>query len=61
MSYEIAQYIPMRIHVRAIVDENQIVFRVWNKNVGQWIYEIVDQYWFDLRESIIRNPKRSRA
>lgn len=59
MSYELALQYPVRFRVRGIVD-NQFVIREWCSARKRWIYEVVDQYWFDIRQSMIIKPKRSR-
>lgn len=35
------------LHIRAIVDEDQVVYRRWNKRLG-WIYRVEEWYWFEL-------------
>jgi len=36
---------PIR-HIRAIVDEEEVVFRTWNKHKQQWNYEV--ENWYSL-------------
>jgi len=36
------------IHVRAIVDDDQIVYRVWSQRKQLWRYHIEDLYFFTL-------------
>lgn len=35
-----------KIHVRAIVDERQVVFRWWSPGRRRWVYKIEDVYYF---------------
>jgi hypothetical protein len=35
-------------HIRAIVDEDQIVYRVWSKK-GYWRYFVTGRYEFELK------------
>ena len=39
------------IHIRAIVDEDQVVFRWWSKHKQCWIYQVEDMYYFTLRHN----------
>lgn len=36
------------IHIRAIIDDNQVVFRRWSYTKRRWIYLIQDMIWFDM-------------
>lgn len=35
-------------HIRAIVDDDQIVYRVWSRSKRRWIYHIENRYAFYL-------------
>ena len=37
------------IHIRAIVDNEMVVFRRWSEHKTDWTYEIVSIYWFIAR------------
>ncbi len=37
-----------RIHIRAIVDGTQIVYRYWSYKKRHWAYELNIRYWFFL-------------
>lgn len=36
-----------KIHVRAIVDEDRVVYRSWSKRKG-WVYSVESLYYFEL-------------
>lgn len=36
------------IHIRAIVDDEMIVFRQWSRRRQRWIYAIEHLYYFEL-------------
>jgi hypothetical protein len=35
------------LHIRAIVDEEQVVYRRWNRKLG-WIYRVDEWGWFEV-------------
>lgn len=35
------------LHIRAIVDDEQVVYRRWSKKLG-WVYGVKEWYWFEL-------------
>jgi hypothetical protein len=35
-------------HVRAIVDHNQIVYRVWSKRHWCWLYRVQNAFYFGM-------------
>ncbi len=35
-------------HIRAVVDERQIVYRVWSRRKQDWQYKVDDIYMFEL-------------
>lgn len=35
-------------HIRAIVDDDHIVYRVWSKSKQRWIYHIAQRYEFEI-------------
>jgi len=37
-----------KIHIRAIVDCDWVVFRSWSKRKQQWFYQINHMYFFEL-------------
>ena len=37
------------VHIRAIVDDEMIVFRWWSRQKQGWIYEVQHLYFFELR------------
>lgn len=37
------------LHIRAIIDEDQVVFKRWLKHKQYWLYEVKDMYFFQLR------------
>lgn len=37
------------LHIRAIIDEDQVVFKRWLKHKKYWLYEVKDMYFFELR------------
>ena len=37
-----------RVHIRAIVDDIWIVFRVWSPGKNVWRYHIEHRYYFEL-------------
>jgi len=37
-----------KIHIRAVIDKDQYVFRFWSKYKQRWIYEIRHRYFFEL-------------
>jgi len=41
-----------KIHVRAIIDDVQIVYKYWSRNRQGWIYQMEHKYYFD---NLIRN------
>lgn len=45
-------------HIRAIVDEDQIVYRVWSKK-GYWRYFVTSRYEFELKyaNGVLTNAK----
>lgn len=47
------------IHVRAIVDEDQIVYKQWYSSKQRWMYHVRDILWFDMlkKEGIIKKIK----
>jgi hypothetical protein len=36
-------------HIRAIVDNDFIVYRVWSKRNRMWMYNIADKYNFEVK------------
>ena len=36
------------VHIRAVVDEDHIVYRSWSKRKQRWIYHIDHEYLFEL-------------
>lgn len=36
------------IHIRAIVDDDQIVFRWWSRKKQTWIYQVEDAIYFEI-------------
>ena len=42
---------PKQIHIRAIVDEDQVVYRFWRRRVKDWEYRVEYlgsfQYWYE--------------
>lgn len=38
------------LHIRAIVDDDQIVCRIWSARKG-WIYQIISRYTFELQHA----------
>lgn len=36
------------IHIRAIVDDDQVVFKTWNKHRQRWSYCVKWMYYFEL-------------
>ena len=51
-----------RVHIRAIVDEEYIVFRVWSWRKGRWYYYTEHCSYFTLRLRLkdIRNIKKEK-
>jgi hypothetical protein len=49
-----------RFEVRAIVDEDQVVTRMWSKTKRQWVYRVDNWYLFDLyhKEGILTTARR---
>lgn len=45
-------------HIRAIVDGNQIVYRVWSKLKQRWIYHITSRYEFELMQKYLEKAKQ---
>jgi len=45
-------------HIRAVIDETQFVYRVWNKHRSAWVYGMDDWslLWLDMQEQAPRNP-----
>lgn len=35
-------------HIRAIVDEDQVIYRYWEKGTQRWVYMIESFYYFKL-------------
>ena len=50
-----------RIHIRAIVDEEMVVFRWWRKRKQYWQYEVEGLYWFRLRKDHLTKVKGGRG
>ena len=40
-----------KIHIRAIIDDTQIVYKYWSRSRG-WVYQMEHKYYF---ENLIRN------
>jgi hypothetical protein len=36
------------LHIRAIVDEEYVVYKVWSRNKGRWAYHVEWIYGFEL-------------
>lgn len=36
-------------HIRAIIDDDYIVYRIWGKRSRAWLYNIVHRYDFELK------------
>lgn len=36
-------------HIRAIVDDEFVVFRVWSKHKQYWVYKVEHRYNFELK------------
>jgi hypothetical protein len=34
------------VHIRAIVDNSQVVFKWWSRSKQRWIYKVEDMYYF---------------
>lgn len=51
-----------RLHVRAIVDDQQVVVRRWSRGKQSWIYEVEDRYYYELayREGTIQKVTTDR-
>lgn len=51
------------VHVRAIVDDDQIVTNVWSRTKQRWVYEIRHRYFFELhyRNGYLTLLKRAAA
>ena len=45
------------IHVLAIVDEDQVVYKWWSKRKDRWIYVVDDMMWFDTISDNIRKAR----
>ena len=39
------------IHIRAVVDDMQVVSRYWNRHEQRWVYEVDSLYWYYLLDS----------
>ena len=46
------RYMGQLRHIRAVIDETQFVYRVWNKHRSAWVYGIDDWslLWLDMQE-----------
>lgn len=44
----VGRHLPKRIHIRAIVDEDQVVYRFWRRRVKDWEYRVEWLYSFQL-------------
>lgn len=42
------EYRDLKLHIRAIVDDSQIVFRYWNRYKQCWRYEVKSTFYFEL-------------
>ncbi len=42
---------PLLIHIRAIVDDSIIVYRMWSSQKQTWNYQVNSLYYFDLLKS----------
>ncbi|TXH10589.1 MAG: hypothetical protein E6R03_15225 [Hyphomicrobiaceae bacterium] len=47
-SVRLGRHRPKRIHIRAIVDEDQVVYRFWRRRVNDWEYRVEWLYTFQL-------------
>ena len=47
------------IHVRAVVDEYQVVYKQWFSRKQRWCYSVRDMTWFDLlkERNVIKEVK----
>ena len=45
------------IHIRAIVDDDKVVFRWWSKGRQSWIYEVEHLEYFVLRNYGVLQPR----
>jgi hypothetical protein len=46
------------IHVRGIVDDDIVVYRVWRRRWQSWHYVTEPMYFFELNESVIKEASR---
>jgi hypothetical protein len=42
-----------RIHVRAVVDDEQYVIRTWFRSKVNWHYEVKNIHWFECNEKYL--------
>ena len=45
------------IHIRAIVDSAQIVYKQWSRRKQYWVYVVVDDFWFDINAEYLKKVK----
>ena len=48
------------IHIRQIVDDNQVVYMWWSKTKRRWIYEIDTKYFFEIGNEHIKKLGKSK-
>ena len=41
------------LHIKTIVDGDQVVFKRWLKYKQCWLYEVKSMYYFELRQDIL--------
>ena len=43
-------------HIRAIVDDDQVVYRVWNTRTQRWLYRIESCYglWYEWQQGVLK-------
>jgi hypothetical protein len=45
------------IHIRDIIDENYVVYKVWSKSKQKWKYFIEHMQWFNIRLKYMKKIK----
>ena len=46
------------MHIRAIVDRNYVVYRIWSKRKQMWRYSVESKYYLELLEKDERLIKK---
>jgi hypothetical protein len=50
ISFDAGHLLNETIHIRAVVDEEYIVYRSWSKRKKHWVYRVDHAYMFELHQ-----------